>query len=718
MSETHNDSSPAEREEEHLLSPLRSDRFANTAYLSQYIPELDPNSARAKTFRTKMAKRSAMLKIQMASAFSVVTISSAVLLWAILSYPPDDRGVGTFLVGNCSTASTINTAIHGLINVISSLFLGAGNYCIWNATIFTSLPIIAIPRAMVTSDFQTAGDNWTATDPLRNDHRWWPPSDDDAAQLGISSLYGLQSQAANFTRLDRKACMKGFLNPLESTRSVLIVSSNVTSTRNNGSSLIDGWVTPWETYWSWSNGWICERSQKDTNNLRYCTLEWAESFADDWTVGEVRSALQHDRLGIVCVCTLFESLMVVWTWHQYRRSSKDPDSKKARRTMITMGDAIHSFLERPVPDGFSLMDTDVKEGGIIVCNVVWKLHLHIPWSKAVSKRVWIISVLLFSCGIIGCAYPVWSSYQHLIRIGVDHADIWSRGFGIHPASSSNDLGPLGATINKSKTGTRLANIIIANSPQVLVSFLYIFCNNILTRQVVADEWVRYLEPDGKKVLRVSSPEGMQRSSYFLSLPLKYSVTLMILSMTLHWLVSQSMFFVQTSQFGPGKDGKRLPYFDESTRGYSTLGSILALSLAFIMVLLLIVNSICRKYRDIPKEFQQMGFNSRALQAVCQRQDGDQDARFFPIRLGVSPSDGDQIPRLIFSTDIRLQTPEPGHRYLHPVFVHGVRDTYPLMEGTKKVAVTLWMHVVKLWEKLVLAIRGIQGFHYGRPGGAA
>ena len=76
-----------------------------------------------------MAKRSAMLKIQMASAFSVVTISSAVLLWAILSYPPDDRGVGTFLVGNCSTTSTINTAIHGLINVISSLFLGAGNYC-------------------------------------------------------------------------------------------------------------------------------------------------------------------------------------------------------------------------------------------------------------------------------------------------------------------------------------------------------------------------------------------------------------------------------------------------------------------------------------------------------------------------------------------------------------------------------------------------------------
>lgn len=107
----------------------RNERYAKAEYLSKYIPELDPQHERAKTTRVKRAKRSAMLMTQMGVAIAVVLIVSSFLLWAVLSYPPDMRGVGTFYTGNCSSTSSANTAVHVILNIASSLFLGAGNYC-------------------------------------------------------------------------------------------------------------------------------------------------------------------------------------------------------------------------------------------------------------------------------------------------------------------------------------------------------------------------------------------------------------------------------------------------------------------------------------------------------------------------------------------------------------------------------------------------------------
>ena len=184
----------------------------------------------------------------------------------------------------------------------------------------------------------------------------------------------------------------------------------------------------------------------------------------------------------------------------------------------------------------------------------------------------------------------------------------------------------------------------------------------------------FLREDGKKTLRVSSPEGMQRSTYFLSLPLKYSISLMALSTVLHWLISQSLFLVQTSGFAAGTDDERIPDLDKSSRGYSILGATLATSVGVVLVVALSLNSLLRNYHDIPPGFQLMAFNSSAIKAVCQRPEGDTDARYFPVRLGiVSDMEGvtaDCTPRMVFSTDTELQTPEHGGQYLQPVLVRG------------------------------------------------
>lgn len=97
--------------------------------LSKFIPDLDPDHERAKTFRVRMSKRSTMLKLHLSTAFLVVLLLLTFLIWANLTYAPDENGVGTFMFGHCSQTSAINTAVHILINVISSLFLSTGNYC-------------------------------------------------------------------------------------------------------------------------------------------------------------------------------------------------------------------------------------------------------------------------------------------------------------------------------------------------------------------------------------------------------------------------------------------------------------------------------------------------------------------------------------------------------------------------------------------------------------
>lgn len=250
--------------------------------------------------------------------------------------------------------------------------------------------------------------------------------------------------------------------------------------------------------------------------------------------------------------------------------------------------------------------------------------------------------------------------------------IWQQGFKVLPATISRDLGPVHAT-GTGTTATLLGHVLIANSPQFLLSSLYLLYNNIVTRQAVADELLGFLRDDGKKPLRVSSPIGMQRSSYFLSLPWRYSVPLLAFSTTTHWLISQSIFLVQSSAFEPGLGNKRLPIYDFSARGYSPLGCILVLPLASLIVLLLPVYSALRKYSDILPHLQRMGSNSSALRVLCQRHTDDCDAHLFPVSLGIIQT-GQSIREgydgiFVFSTDIDIDlAPEPGKVYLLPVVV--------------------------------------------------
>jgi hypothetical protein len=243
--------------------------------------------------------------------------------------------------------------------------------------------------------------------------------------------------------------------------------------------------------------------------------------------------------------------------------------------------------------------------------------------------------------------------------------IWRLGFGMNTA----ELVTNALWTSRSKEFDLLEKLLAANGYQLLVSFLYIFYNNILTRQLVADEWTRFLRPRDKKSLRVSAPVGMQQSSYILSLPMTYSVPLMISFILLHYLISQSIFLVQADAFGPGPETYRIPTYDRSDVGFSALGIIFSISLGILKVAALLINAIRRQYRDVPIGFPAMGTSSLAISAACQRPKDDNEAHLFELRLGIVEDKEYNSPqalgRLTFSTSIYIREPEAGVVYRQP-----------------------------------------------------
>lgn len=79
--------------------------------------------------------------------------------------------------------------------------------------------------------------------------------------------------------------------------------------------------------------------------------------------------------------------------------------------------------------------------------------------------------------------------------------------------------------------------------------LYVTYNTLLTFQLVADERSGY--DVGRGTLRVTHPEGIQRSSYFISMPKRYGAPLMAANSVFHWLISCSFFLVSIDAFCPG-----------------------------------------------------------------------------------------------------------------------------------------------------------------------
>ena len=210
-------------------------------------------------------------------------------------------------------------------------------------------------------------------------------------------------------------------------------------------------------------------------------------------------------------------------------------------------------------------------------------------------------------------------------------------FGINNVKGSPDLSTiwnlgLGAVDQRTFITWKIpaddlvANVLVANVAQPVLSIIYFAYNSIWTTMALGREWNRYgFKRHG---LRVSGrPRGAQRVTYFLQLPYRYAVPVMALSGVLHWLVSQSIFLVSINRFD--RDGNPVSDSDSSysygpsgsrrggggeflTCGFSPVAILAVIMVGVVMVLVLLAQGFRRFAPGIPLA----GTSSGAIAAAC------------------------------------------------------------------------------------------------------
>ena len=186
----------------------------------------------------------------------------------------------------------------------------------------------------------------------------------------------------------------------------------------------------------------------------------------------------------------------------------------------------------------------------------------------------------------------------------------------------------------------LGTILIANLPQVIVSSMYLTFNASLTCMLAGREWMQYCRK--RKPLRVTSPVGVQRSTFYLQLPYRYSIPLIVYSSLISWLTSQGLYMI--SVVIHDTNDPAVPDHTVSICGYSP-GAIWITTLTMMTMALFSVIIGLRRY---PGGMPLASTSSAAISAACHPRADDPDAYVLPIQWGVT-SDGGTVGHCSFSS---------------------------------------------------------------------
>ncbi|PYI03206.1 hypothetical protein BO78DRAFT_410014 [Aspergillus sclerotiicarbonarius CBS 121057] len=306
---------------------------------------------------------------------------------------------------------------------------------------------------------------------------------------------------------------------------------------------------------------------------------------------------------------------------------------------LTVGDAMASFLTRPDPttERMGLLSRSNLTAGpqpwqsrrekywrVAGKNAsqpqAWaKLPPRQRWMRAVRLGQWIttISVCLLLLGVGG--YLLALAIGGLQNEGQDWSlpALWNLGFG-----SATPY-----TVIMLPHTSVISMALLANCPQIVISVGYFLYNNLLTHMLLAAEYDDYATQ--RKSLRVSWPEGSQRATYYLSLPYRYSVPLMVALMLLHWLVSSSLFYVEIIPFDTQGNAS---YANQVIAcGYAPIAIVFAVILGVVMTSTIFGLSM----RWFDSRMPIASSCSAAISAACHPQGGDEHA-LKPVKWGEIP----------------------------------------------------------------------------------
>ncbi|PVI03995.1 hypothetical protein DM02DRAFT_669382 [Periconia macrospinosa] len=614
----------------------------------------------------------------------VLLLNVMLAIVAVTTWDPVN-GIATIYTGNCSVSSRWTMAMHLLINFLSSLLLGASNYCmqrlaaptraeidkahrrkkwldigmpsirnllsiskgrvvLWALIGLSSVPLHFLYNSVIFGTVGTNGFEFLAVQPdfltvrIDSSNKTFVDSDwspDYYAAIQDLVLDGGYMNRTRFENITGAECISRYsaefiasgvgLGVMSSTRPVWIGGINVKG-------LIAQPLTSFRKYQT--GGFFAE-------DFAYCLSLKVPS--------KCKVELSQNILYAVIVCNavkLVAMVMILWRWN--------------RRTIVTVGDAIESFIEQP--------DCTTKDCCLMAKDTVAKIW-HRPnvkfhqrfhprareaWFRAVSTGQWVASIILY---LITIGFAIFFAYSS------SKTEFYNRqkktgGFGRVSADYLIHIESLQGKDNIS------LHILLANLPQAIISFVYLTYNALFTCMCANREWSRYAIK--RAVLRVTIPSPTQRSSYFIQLPYIYSVPLLLASALLHWFISQSIFLVRIITYYERRDTVAADEDILTGVGYSEDAIYTSLGWGSALVLFCLVFAGVRTF---PKGMPIGGTNSAVISAACHVRDGiegptktQDDISHRPLQWGVTiEGSNDVVGHCSFSSS-EVQRPIVGHLY--------------------------------------------------------
>ncbi|KAE8155330.1 hypothetical protein BDV25DRAFT_135078 [Aspergillus avenaceus] len=318
-------------------------------------------------------------------------------------------------------------------------------------------------------------------------------------------------------------------------------------------------------------------------------------------------------------------------------------SRSRREVLITLGDGIASFLERPDPttSGYCMLSRatvqrwthlskDKPSSDEDSTPPPTELPTRKRWAHAVTPWGWGLSIGVCII-ILGVSSGLLAYGLHLLQnagYSTKPSALWNLGWG-----SLNDKNQASLGLN-SNTQSSVPTMLVANTPQLILTIAYFFYNRVLTNMLLAAEYDSYAQK--RKTLRVSWPKAPQRSTFYLTLPYRYSIPFTIASIALHWLVSQSLFYVLIKTYTLGATAEQ-GQIHLSLCAWSPVAVIFALALSAAMVIVILGLAL----RPMKSQMPVVGNCSAAISAACHPPLDDVDASTQPLMWGeVSDTLGD------------------------------------------------------------------------------
>lgn len=269
--------------------------------------------------------------------------------------------------------------------------------------------------------------------------------------------------------------------------------------------------------------------------------------------------------------------------------SRLEDQRQKRRSPITQRSRYQHINGRPGRRGSDMDDSDNDRHLVFNREVLPEVRGRRRWRFGASASRWVLSYLF-------CLLIWISGFVLIIKGYVEIPSYYRDSFATLQASgfsapSANSLVPWTESVSI------FGSVLVANIPQLIVSFAYVFLNNLLTCMLLSREFTQFaIRRSGLRVTHPASGSE-QRSTFWLSLPYRFSLPLLVGSAVLHWALSQTLFFAQVTVRDPA--GRVDLDRSVSCVGWSALALVILLIVSGVIMIVPILIGFLRYPSGVP-----------------------------------------------------------------------------------------------------------------------